>query len=124
MDRLKTAAVWALQFVLAGLFAVQGIVKVTGSSAWISRFKGWGYPDHFYFSIGLAELSGAIVLIIPRLAKYGASTLILVMAGATVTHLIHHEPQVMTTLVLLALLAAILYLRRGSTPTSPRKILP
>jgi uncharacterized membrane protein YphA (DoxX/SURF4 family) len=74
-----------------------------------------GYPDSaggdirtdLTFVVGLAELSGAILLLIPRLARFGALLLIAVMVGATATHLIHHEPQVVTTLVLLALLGVV-----------------
>ena len=114
MNRLRSIAVWILQFLLATLFAIQGIVKLSGSPAWVSRFSGWGFPDHFYFAVGLAELLAAIALLIPRLAKFGALLLIVVMAGATATHAVHREPQVITTLVLLALLAIILYLRRSA----------
>ena len=118
MNRYKSIAVWVLQFLLAALFAIQGIVKLNGSPAWISRFRGWGYPDHFYFAVGLAELLGSILLLIPRLAKFGALLLIVVMAGATATHFLHREPQVITTLVLFALLALVLYLRRGAAATA------
>ena len=68
--------------------------------------------------MGLAELLGSILLLIPRLVKFGAMLLIVVMAGATATHVPHREPQVITTLVLLALLALVLYLRRGAAATA------
>ena len=114
MHRLKSIAVWVLQFLLAALFAIQGIVKLTGSQAWISRFRRWGYPDRFYFAVGLAELVGSILLLVPRLAKVGALLLIVVMAGATATHFLHREPQAIITLVVLALLCLVLYLRRAA----------
>lgn len=91
MSRFGSIAVWVLQFVLAAFFAVQGAVKLAGSQNWVFRFNGWGYPDGFYLVVGLAELSGAIVLLIPRLAKFGALLLIAVMVGATATH---HPPRV------------------------------
>ena len=114
MNSLRTVGVWILQFLLAALFAIQGIVKLSGSPAWVSRFRGWGYPDHFYFVVGLVELLAALALLIPRIAKLGAGLLIAVMAGATATHAVHREPQVLTTLVLLALLSITLYVRRGA----------
>jgi uncharacterized membrane protein YphA (DoxX/SURF4 family) len=114
MKSFRLVAVWILQSVLAVFFAIQGAVKLGGSNAWISRFNAWGYPHHFYLLIGLAEASGAILLLIPRLAKFGALLLISVMVGATVTHVIHHESQVRTTLVLTALLVVVVYLRRGA----------
>ena len=115
MKSFRLIAVWVLQFMLAALFAIQGAVKLGGSKVWISRFAAWGYPDHFYLVVGLAEVSGAILLLIPRLASFGVLLLIAVMVGATGTHLIHHEPQVATTLVLTALLVLVLNLRRGDT---------
>jgi len=108
MNRFKSIVVWILRLLLAVLFAIQGIIKLNGSPVWISRFSGWGYPDHFYLAVGVAELLGAIGLLIPRLAKFGALVLAVVMIGATVTHVVHREPQVMTTLVILALLVAVL----------------
>jgi uncharacterized membrane protein YphA (DoxX/SURF4 family) len=80
----------------------------------ITRFRGGGYPDRFYFAVGLAELVGSILLLVPRLAKVGALPLIVVMAGATATHFLHREPQAIITLVVLALLCLVLYLRRAA----------
>ncbi len=59
----------------------------------------------------LAELCGAGFLLIPKLARSGAILLIVIMIGATVTHLLHREPQVVTTLVLTALLVGVVYFR-------------
>jgi putative oxidoreductase len=117
MNKLRTIGVWILQVLLAALFAIQGIVKLSGSPAWVSRFRGWGYPDHFYFVVGLVELIAAIALLIPRVAKLGALLLIVVMAGATATHVVHREPQVFTPLLLIALLLITLYVRRGTAAT-------
>ena len=118
MDRFRLVAAWILQFLLAAFFAIQAIVKLGGSQAWITRFRAWGYPGHFYLVVGLAEASGAILLLIPRLANFGVLLLITVMVGAAATHLIHHEPQVATALVLTVLLLLVPYLRRGRSPSA------
>ena len=112
MNRPKFIVLWLLQLLLAALFTIQGIVKLNDSPAWVSRFRSWGYPDHFYFAVGLAELLGAILLLILRLAKFGTLILMAVMAGAAATHILHREPQVLTTIVLFAVLGTILYMRR------------
>ena len=101
-----------LQTLLALLFAVQGVVKLTGSPNWIARFNRWGYPPKFYLVVGAAELAGAMLLLIPRLTKFGVGLLSVVMIGAAGTHLLHREPQVVTTLILLALLGTVFYLNR------------
>ena len=109
--KLKLILVWVLRFLLAAFFALQGIVKLRGSAGWVTRFRGWGYPDHFYVAVGLAELLGAIALLIPRFSRFGALLLVVVMIGATATHVVHREPQVVTTIILLVLLATVLALR-------------
>ena len=83
-----------------------------GVPVWVTRFRAWGYPEHFYLVVGALEGLGAIALVVPRIAKYGALVLLGVMLGAAVTHALHREPQVITTVVLGAMLAFIFYARR------------
>jgi putative oxidoreductase len=101
---------------MALLFAIQGVLKLMGSPAWVHRFQKWGYPAHFYLLVGLTEIVGAVLLLIPGAVRLGAMLLMVVMLGATATHLLHHEPQVVTTLVLLAVLSSIVYLRSQLGP--------
>ena len=82
-----------------------------GSPNWIARFNRWGYPHDFYLVVGVAELAGAALLLIPKLSKFGAGLLSVIMVGAAGTHLLHHEPQVATTLILLAPLGTVFCLR-------------
>lgn len=117
MQKIITIGDWILRFLLTALFITQGIVKLGGSTAWVSRFHVWGYPDHFYLVIGVVELLAGIALLIPRLAPFGAVVLIVVMAGATLTHVVYREPQVLTTIVLSALLVATLVIRRAKRRT-------
>lgn len=118
-NRFKFVVSWTLQILLAMLFAVQGAVKLMGSPNWIARFNRWGYPHNFYLLVGVAELAGAALLLIPKLSKFGAVLLFLVMIGAAATHLLHHEPQVTTTLLLLALLGTVFYLRLSGRKLRP-----
>ena len=112
MQKFTTIGDWTLRLLLAVLFVAQGVIKVGGSPTWVSRFREWGYPDHLYMVIGVVELLAGIALLIPRFAAFGAVVLIVVMAGATGTHMVHREPQSLTTILLLALLAAILVIQR------------
>jgi putative oxidoreductase len=105
--RLKRVGLLLLEALLGIFFALQGIVKLSGSPAWVARFRGWGYPDHFYVVVGVAEVAGAGLLVLPKTRVYGAALLIAIMAGAAVTHLLHGEPQIVTALVLLTLLALV-----------------
>jgi len=114
MNRFKAICGWVLQVLLAAFFALQGIVKLRGSTGWITRFRAWGYPDHFYLVVGFVELLAAILLLIPRLANWGALILLVVMIGAVATLLIHHEHGLAVPVVPGILLAIVLYLRGGA----------
>jgi putative oxidoreductase len=111
MRGFRLIAVWFVQILLAALFALQGVMKISGSQTWLARFKAWGYPEHFYLVVGVIELAGAIALLVPRVASYGAALLIAVMAGAAVTHATHGERQIVTNVILMILLAIVFYLR-------------
>ena len=113
MTRNRSIALWTLQILLAVLFLLQAWMKLSGSSTWIARFQRWGYPEHFYLVVGVIELLGAVALVVPRFTRFGAGALTVVMFGAAATHLIHREPQVVSALVLIALLSIIFYARRS-----------
>jgi len=114
MKRTAQIAVWGLHILLGGFFAIQGVVKLAGSQRWISRFHDWGYPDNFYLFVGALEVMSGVLLLIPKLAWFGAVTLMAVMVGATITHLANGEPQIITTAFLLVLLTTVAYIRRSN----------
>ena len=114
MNRVKSIAVWILHILLAAMFSVQGVAKLASSPSWVSRFKAWSYPDNFYIVIGAVELLCGVSLLVPKLAGFGAVVLAVVMVGATITHLIHSETQVVTTLMLMIMLGVSAYIRRSS----------
>ena len=114
MNRVKSIAVWILHILLAAMFSVQGVAKLASSPSWVSRFNAWGFPDNFYIVIGVIELLCGVLLFVPKLAGFGAVVLIIVMVGATITHLIHGETQVVTTLILMTLLGIVGYIRRSN----------
>ena len=68
------------------------------------------WPGSLYIIVGVVELLAAIALLVPRLTRIGAGALTIIMVGAAATHLIHREPQVVTAVVLIALLSIIFYL--------------
>jgi uncharacterized membrane protein YphA (DoxX/SURF4 family) len=108
MQKAKTIVVWFLQALLCLQFTLVGSGKFM-DRAWEPRFRHWGYPEHFYQLIGVLELLGGLSLLIPRLAGYGAAGLMVLMAGATATHLVHGErwASPVVPLVLLSIVAAV-----------------
>ena len=109
----RAVVAWILSALGALLLIAAGLPKILGQGGWTARFDRWGYPAGFVVVIGVVEVVGALMLLIPRLAALGAAILTVVMLGATGTHLVHGEtPRIAVTLVLAAVFVTIAWLRR------------
>ncbi|ACQ82341.1 DoxX family protein [Beutenbergia cavernae DSM 12333] len=56
------------------------------------KFVEWGYPSWFRFVVGGGELVAAAMLISPRSRFLGALLLVVITAGAVVTHWVNGDP--------------------------------
>jgi len=114
-------AIWIIQGILAAMFFAAGIMKATqpqeklaASMPWVNDFPAWGVK-----LIGMAELLGAIGLIVPYLTgiapvltPMAAMALALIMVLAAVYHLRKKEYRpIGFNLVLLVLLLIVAYRR-------------
>jgi putative oxidoreductase len=109
------AALWGLSVLLAFVFVMAGVPKLTGAEAHVRHFERWGYPDWFRLVVGLVEVGSAALLLVPRFASAGAAGIVVIMAGATYTHLVRAPAEAGRapfTLTLLALALLVGYLRR------------
>ena len=84
---------WILSIFLAFVFAAIGTSKLVGPSSvhWAQRFLRWGYPTGSHYVIGILEIVAGIAIVIPRWRKMAAATLMIIMAGALCTHVLHGE---------------------------------
>ena len=106
-------ALWIITCVLAVVFALAGLLKLTRSKAQLITSQGWAedFPPGLIKLIGVCEVAAAIGLIMPALTGVAtwlvpaaAIGLVLLMVGAAITHLRRHEyPNIAANLVLLAL---------------------
>jgi uncharacterized membrane protein YphA (DoxX/SURF4 family) len=111
--RAKSVISWVVRILLAVFYVLAASGKLIGRPQVIEMFRNWGFPDKFYLVIGALELLGAIGLLIPRIAGYAASGLIMLMIGAALTHLVNGEgSQVLRPIIFMMLLALVVYLRR------------
>jgi putative oxidoreductase len=108
---LKTGGLWILQALMALMMVGPGVQKLTGST-WQRMFRVWGYPEHFYFVIGVIEVAAGLGLLVPRIATPSALLLMCVMAGAAITRLVNNSNPV-GDLVFFTLLGVIAYARRS-----------
>jgi uncharacterized membrane protein YphA (DoxX/SURF4 family) len=96
--------------VAAAGIGIAGLTKFLQPQRWTGLFAGWGYPPAFSFLVGVAEIAGAVALLVPRLSPYAALLLGGVMAGALATLLLHPNGPLgwgMTPLFYLVLLLVI-----------------
>jgi len=110
--RWKTYILWTLQIVIALAFFGAGGSKLAGAEAMVALFDKIGFGQWFRVLTGTLEVSGAVLLLIPRAAFWGASLLACVMAGAVLTHLLLIGGSPVPALALLAVAGTIAWLRR------------
>lgn len=104
-------------------FIAAGIPKVTADAMAVAGFAQAHLPLWFLYFIGVAELAGAIGLWIPRLFKYAAYGLWIILAGAVVTTLIFTPtPGIAIVPAVYAIILGIIYWlhgKRGVAPVAP-----
>jgi putative oxidoreductase len=95
----------SLRLVLAVVFLVAGGLVLLGLPRIVESFARWGYPAWAALVVGLAQIAGAVMLLVPHRAPLGAAGLGVIMTGAVTTHLLHGE--FLASLVPLALLVVL-----------------
>jgi uncharacterized membrane protein YphA (DoxX/SURF4 family) len=110
---------WACATFLAVAFVLVGILKLTGPSAmrWNERFVHWGYPPSARYVVGILEIIGGLGLLIAKSRRAAAATLIALMIGALLTHLMNAEFLRLIPPLVLGGLAFLVY----SWPSAPRR---
>jgi uncharacterized membrane protein len=125
--RARTAAVWALQALLAISFAGAGTQKLAGTQSMVELFERVGVGQWLRYVVGGLELAGAIGLLIPLLSGLAALGVTALMAGASVTNLLVGLPPwiPLAFLVVAAVIARVRWSRTlvlpGELRRSPRR---
>jgi putative oxidoreductase len=71
-SRGKNVALWVLQIAGAAMFLMAGTSKLAGAPAMVQVFGAIGWGQWFRYLTGLLEVAGAVALLIPALAGFGA----------------------------------------------------
>jgi uncharacterized membrane protein YphA (DoxX/SURF4 family) len=113
--RLTSTLLWAAQILMAAVFMIAALAKLTGGLE--QEFADIGAGQWLMYFVGTAELAGAIGLLTPWLAGLAAAGLAAVMAGATIINatVLHNTtfgPNVWLTAVLCAVTGLLAYGRR------------
>ena len=90
----KNIAYWAMIIFLAAIFVMGGANKLMEMEVWQDRFVNqWNLPAWLAPITGVAEILGGLMLLIPKLTTVGAAVIVMVMLGATGTHIMAGEPR-------------------------------
>lgn len=111
----KKIGVWLLSGLLALLYLMSGGTKLAGMPPHAENFARWGWPDWLPAVVGTLEIASAVALLVPRAAFFGACALIVIMLGATYTHLFRATGEggmAGAAIVLLVLASLIAWARR------------
>ncbi|SDA35850.1 DoxX family protein [Sphingomonas sp. NFR15] len=103
---------WIVRILLGTAFVAAGGAKLAGAPPMVAIFDHIGIGQWFRLLTGALEISGAVLVLVPRTAARGASLLSAIMVGAVFTHLVVIGGNPAPALVLLALSVVVLSLRR------------
>ncbi len=85
LKRLRLVLAWLLGAYLAKMYVEMGWVKFDPEGFWTAAFERWGYPVSLRYAVGVVEVVGGALLLVPWLASYAALSVGGVMIGAWIT---------------------------------------
>ena len=115
--RPLSIALWALQALLALVFAMAGFAKVGGDAAMVEMFATIGIGQWFRHGVGVLELAGAARVLLPRLSGLAALGLMGLMAGAILTNVLVLGTSPLLPIVLMLVSALVAWGRWPQTRT-------
>ena len=120
---------WILQVLLAAAFFAHGWLFLSPPANLVEQMNA-SLPRWFQLFLGVAEVFAAVGLILPGLTRilpslvvWAAGGIMVVLASATVYHLVRGEiSSAAITLVLLAMATFLAYMRLRVVPIQPRRV--
>jgi uncharacterized membrane protein YphA (DoxX/SURF4 family) len=89
---LVSVLIHMLELAMAALFLYLGGTKLLGSPAAVRLFHDYGWGQWFRYVTGVVELAGALLLIVPRLARASALMAVMVVAMGIELFVLHRPP--------------------------------
>jgi putative oxidoreductase len=107
-----TRLVWVPQTALVVAIAAGGVLKLAGEPAMVEMFTTIGAGQWLRYAVGALELTGAVGLLIPRLAGLAAAGIVALLAAATVTNVAILDEPPYLPLAYLVVAAVVAWFRR------------
>jgi uncharacterized membrane protein YphA (DoxX/SURF4 family) len=95
------------------MFAMAGMMKLSGNPMMVDLFAAIGVGQWFRYVTGGIEVVGAVLLLVPSVARFAAVALAATMVGAILTHLFIVGGSAVMPIVLLTAVATIAWARRS-----------
>ena len=123
MNDGRSLKTWMACAIISTIFVLAALPKMLGIEMIAEAFESWNYPVEFMYVVGLLELAGALLILIPTAARFGFVVLIFVMCGAIVTHLMSGEiAMAVVPLALLIGLAVVMTRDRREQGVPPDQV--
>jgi putative oxidoreductase len=106
---------WAIRVLLALAFGAAGSAKLAGVPMMVQIFEAVGFGQWFRYLTGAFEVAGAVMVLVPALAFFGALLLAVTMVGGIATHLFLMGGSPLPALVLGLLSAFVAWKLRPAT---------
>ena len=91
--RTINVLLWFVRAFLAFVFVNAAWAKLVGNAEMVALFTAVGSGQWFRYVTGLLELTGAVLILVPKTRRVGAALLATVMLGAITVHrFILHVP--------------------------------
>lgn len=74
-------------YVLAAVYVLAALAKFAGVKMIVENFARFGLPRWFMWLVGVAEIGGVVLLLVPSVSLVGAGGFALLMIAAAVSHL-------------------------------------
>lgn len=102
---------WFVRIFLGVAFGAASYVKLTSHPGMVKMFSDFGLPGGFYWIVGVVELAGAVLILIPATRRLSVVLLGIVVLGASLMHLLHDPfSKLVGPVVFAAALALVWYL--------------
>ena len=80
-----------LRIAIASIFILAGSGKFQTDTTMASNFRNWNLGIIVMVVVGVMEITGAILLLVPKTVLFGISILIVIMLGALIIHFLNFE---------------------------------
>ena len=90
-SKLLKYVVIFLRIAIASIFISAGSGKFQTDTIMASNFRNWNLGITVMMFVGIMEITGAVLLFVPKTILYGAYVLLTIMLGAIAIHIINFE---------------------------------